>query len=167
MTVNEAGPWKKPGPGVMVLRLVDWIMSEEDPWKRPGAGVIVLRLVDLVVRYVLVFALTWVLVEAALPPEAEVPETGLDFFPFIGIPSIVISCVYGLASKAWDSMAFRAPLAVLLLLPTWFLLFGNFVEMLLIPVVGQLLFALCVMRAPMLGPSVLRRWARAVLARWQ
>ncbi|MFD7441725.1 hypothetical protein [Streptomyces sp. NPDC059909] len=40
-------------------------------------------------------------------------------------------------------------LAALLLLPTWFLLFGNFVEMLLFPVAGQIVFALCVMRVPL------------------
>ncbi|MFE7323760.1 hypothetical protein ACFU8W_02045 [Streptomyces sp. NPDC057565] len=114
-------------------------------------------------RYALTFALTWAAVAAALPADAHVPDTGLDFFPFIGIPSILMSFVYGLANTR-TGMAFRLPLAGLLLLPTWFLLFGNFVEMLVIPVMGQLVFALCVMRAPLLAPSRLRRRTLAVLA---
>ncbi|MBT2439676.1 hypothetical protein J7E93_05980 [Streptomyces sp. ISL-36] len=129
-------------------------MDEGEPWRNLGR--VGLRLVDLVVRYCLTFAITWAAMDAALPAEARSSETALDFFPFVGIPSILMSFVYGLASTR-TGMAFRLPLAGLLLLPTWFLLFGHFLEVLIIPVLGQLFFALCVMRAPMLGPSRLRR----------
>ncbi|MGW7364017.1 hypothetical protein ACWGI8_11435 [Streptomyces sp. NPDC054841] len=123
-------------------------------------GVIGLRLVDLAVRYAVTFAVTWAAVDASLPADAVETEGWLAFFPVIGIPSILISFVYGLGNSRTGA-AFRGPLAGLLLLPIWFLLFGNFPEMLSIPVAGQVLFALCVMRAPFLSPSQLRRRARA------
>ncbi|MFJ3520819.1 hypothetical protein [Streptomyces sp. NPDC090131] len=59
---------------------------------------------------------------------------GLFFVMCIGIPSIVISFVHGLASTR-TGMAFRGPLAVLLLLPLCFLLF--FPPILIIPAMGS------------------------------
>ncbi|MGA5194109.1 hypothetical protein [Streptomyces exfoliatus] len=135
-------------------------MDASAPWR--NLGTIGLRLVDLVVRYAVTFAITWAAVEASLP--AEFRGTANDWqglFMFIGIPSILISFVYGLAGTR-TGMAFRGRLGGLLLLPLWFLLF--FPPILLIPVVGQFFFALCVMRTPLLGPSHLRRQGRAALA---
>ncbi|WP_405786921.1 hypothetical protein OG753_02635 [Streptomyces sp. NBC_00029] len=135
-------------------------MNEGTPWR--NLGVIGLRLVDLVVRYALVFTITLAAVSASLPAEFRfAAHDGLLFVMYIGIPSIVISFVYGLANSR-TGMAFRGPLALLLLLPLWFLLF--FPPILIIPAMGQLLFALGVMRAPLLGPSQLRRQGRAALA---
>ncbi|MFD3655644.1 hypothetical protein [Streptomyces sp. NPDC058620] len=136
-------------------------MDEGTPWR--NLGTIGLRLLDLTVRYCLTFAITWAVATAALPADTDVPGTGLELFPFIGVPSILISSVYAVASTR-TGMAFRLPLAGLLLLPTWLLLFQNFMALLVIPVLGQLLFALCVMRAPMPGPSRLRRRAAVALA---
>jgi hypothetical protein len=123
-------------------------------------GVIGLRFVDLVVRYALTFVVTWAAVGAWLSADVGTTEV-LGFFVFIGIPSIFISFVYGLANTRTGA-AFRGRLAGLLLLPLWFLL--AFPVLLPIPVMGQLFFALCVMRAPLLGPSQLRRQGRVALA---
>ncbi|MFJ5546868.1 hypothetical protein [Streptomyces sp. NPDC093225] len=137
-------------------------MEEGTPWR--NLGVIGLRLVDLAARYALVFALTWAAVAGSLPDGISLGEDARDwlgFFTLIGVPSVLISFLYGLANTRTGA-AFRGPLAALLLLPLWFLLF--FPPILLIPVIGQLVFALCVVRAPFLGPSRLRRRARAALA---
>lgn len=52
----------------------------------------------------------------------QIVEDWLGFFSVIGIPTILISFLYGLKSPRTGA-AFRAPLAGLLLLPIWFLLF--------------------------------------------
>ncbi|MEU4131467.1 hypothetical protein [Streptomyces wuyuanensis] len=133
-------------------------MDASTPWR--NLGVIGLRFVDLVVRYAVIFAITWEAVESQW---GEMSATDwLAFAVPIGIPSVLISFVYGLTS-ARTGAAFRGRLAGLLLLPLWFLLFF-FPPIFFIPAMGQLFFALCVMRTPLLGPSQLRRQARAALA---
>lgn len=127
-------------------------MDASKPWR--NLGVIGLRLVDLAARYVLTYTLTWAAVDWSLPPD-DFTDGWLVFFPAIGIPSLLISAYYSLLNPRTGA-AFRLPLAGLLVLPTWFLLFQNFSEMLVIPVMGQLIFALCVVQAPLLGPS--QRW---------
>ncbi|WP_326573051.1 hypothetical protein OG539_23995 [Actinacidiphila glaucinigra] len=102
-------------------------------------------------RYAVTYALTWVAVDLALPADVHT-ELWAPSIPLIAIPSLLISAYYALLNPR-TSLEFRLPLAFLLLLPTWFLLFQNFAEMLLIPVTGQLVFALCVMRVPLLGPA--------------
>lgn len=134
-------------------------MDESTPWR--NLGVIGLRFVDLVVRYAVTFAITWAAVEASLSTEFSITAAWLGFFVLIGIPSIFISFAYGLANTRTDA-AFRGRLAGLLLLPLWFLL--AFPGILFIPVMGQLFFALCVMRVPLLGPSQFRRQGRVALA---
>ncbi|MFE7621717.1 hypothetical protein [Streptomyces sp. NPDC057496] len=135
-------------------------MDASTPWR--NLGVIGLRLVDLVVRYAITFVITWAAVVASLAEEFRgIANDGLVLFMFIGIPSILISFIYGLASTR-TGMAFRGRLGGLLLPPLWLLL--PFPPILLIPVMGQLFFALCVMRTPLLGPSQLRRQGRAALA---
>lgn len=129
-------------------------MDASTPWR--NLGVVGLRLFDLAARYVLTYTLTWAAVDWSLPAD-DFTDEWLACFPFIGIPSLFISASYALLSPRTGA-AFRLPLACLLVLPTWFLLFQNFPEMLVIPVMGQLLFALCVVRVPLLGPS--RRWRR-------
>lgn len=132
-------------------------MDASTPWR--NLGVIGLRFVDLVVRYTVTFAITW---EAVESQSGEMRATDwLAFAVLIGIPSVLISFVYGLTSPRTGA-AFRGRLAGLLLLPLWLLLF--FPPIFLIPAMGQLFFALCVMRAPLLGPSRLRRQARAACA---
>ncbi|MGW1412341.1 hypothetical protein [Streptomyces sp. NPDC002403] len=135
-------------------------MDASTPWR--NLGVIGLRLIDLVVRYAITFAITWAAVVALLAAEFRgIANDGPGLFMLIGIPSILISFIYGLASTR-TGMAFRGRLGGLLLLPLWFLLF--FPPILLIPVMGQFFFALCVMRTPLLGPSQLRRQGRAAPA---
>ncbi|MGW8950647.1 hypothetical protein [Streptomyces sp. NPDC055709] len=87
-------------------------------------------------------------------------EDWLGFFSVIGIPTILISFLYGLKSPRAGA-ALRVRLAGLLLLPIWFLLFGGFPQILFIPVAGQVFFALRVMRTPFPGPPQLRQRARA------
>ncbi|MGI3199113.1 hypothetical protein ACRJ4W_11820 [Streptomyces sp. GLT-R25] len=48
-----------------------------------------------------------------------------------------------------EGAAFRIRLAGLLLLPTWFLLFQNFVALLFVPVLAQVAFALWLMPVPL------------------
>ncbi|MEU7281761.1 hypothetical protein AB0A69_23740 [Streptomyces sp. NPDC045431] len=133
-------------------------MDESTPWW--NLGVIGLRLVDLVVRYALVFALTLWATDASLPGDPGILRGWPSFALVIGAPSLLISFVYGLANTR-TGMAFRGPLVGLLMLPLWFLLF--FPPLLLFPAAGQVVFALWVMRAPLLGPSQLRRHGRAAL----
>ncbi|MFF7778205.1 hypothetical protein ACFZCG_27800 [Streptomyces tanashiensis] len=134
-------------------------MDPDTPWR--NLGVIGLRLVDLVVRYIITFAITWAAASESMSPDFRL--TAYDFqnlFITIGIPSLLISVIYGLASKR-TGMAFRGPLSLLLLLPLWYLVF--FLPLLPIAIMGQLFFALCVMRT-LRGPSQLRRLARTALA---
>lgn len=118
-----------------------------------------LRLVELAVRYTVIFVVTWVTVDVSLSVEFLDEWSGL--FLLMWVPSIVISFVYGQVNTR-TGVAFRAPLAGLLMLPLWFLL--PFPPALPHVVTGQLLFALCVIRAPMVGPSHLRPRERAALA---
>ncbi|WP_329116504.1 hypothetical protein [Streptomyces sp. NBC_01465] len=133
--------------------------------RRPKPWIVGLRLVDLTVRYAVTFFLTLVATASAVPDEGLQNDDWLYFALFLGIPSLLISAVYGLANTQSGS-AFRLPLAGLLLLPTWFLLFVTYPETLVVPVLGQLLFALCVMRAPLLrsGPSRVQRGVTLALA---
>ncbi|MGI5251699.1 hypothetical protein [Actinacidiphila glaucinigra] len=126
-------------------------MGPDAPWR--NLGFVGLRLGDPVVRYAATYALTWVVVDLHLPGEGE--SLRAPCIPLIAIPSLLISAYYALLNSR-TSLAFRLPPAGLLLLPTWFLLFQNFEEQLVVPVSGQLPFALCVMRVPLLGPA--RRW---------
>ncbi|MFF7214397.1 hypothetical protein ACFZAU_28310 [Streptomyces sp. NPDC008238] len=128
-------------------------MDTDTPWR--NLRFVGLRLGDLILRYAVTYALTWVAVDLRLPGEGE--SLWAPCIPLIAIPSLLISAYYALLNPR-TSLQFRLPLAVLLLLPTWFLLFQNFEEQLVIPVSGQLAFALCVMRVPLLGPA--RRWRR-------
>ncbi|MFJ6948786.1 hypothetical protein ACISU4_29805 [Streptomyces wuyuanensis] len=132
-------------------------MDASTPWR--NLGVIGLRFVDLVVRYAATFVITWKVLESQLGGMRATDWLG--FAVPIGIPSVLLSFVYGLTSTRTGA-AFRGRLAGLLLLPLWFLLF--FPPIFFVPVMGQLFFALCVMRTPLLGPSQLRRRARAALA---
>ncbi|MET9430816.1 hypothetical protein [Streptomyces sp. NPDC003036] len=134
-------------------------MDASTPWR--NLGVIGLRFVDLVVRYALVFALTLWAMEASLPGEPGILQDWASFALVIGAPSLLISFVYGLANTR-TGMAFRGPLVGLLMLPLWFLFF--FPPLLLFPATGHVVFALWVMRAPLLGPSQLRRHGRVALA---
>ncbi|MEU3303109.1 hypothetical protein ABZ729_25345 [Streptomyces sp. NPDC006678] len=133
-------------------------MDASTPWR--NLGVIGLRLVDLAVRYAITFAITWGAVEASLSEDMRITDW-MAFAVIIGIPSILISFVYGLTSTR-TGIPFRGRLAGLLLLPVSLLLF--FPPILPFPAMGQLIFAFCVMRTPFLGPSQLRRQGRVVLA---
>ncbi|MFE4652923.1 hypothetical protein [Streptomyces sp. NPDC056707] len=132
-------------------------MDESTPWR--NLGVIGLRFVDLAVRYAITFVVTLTAVEASLPADMRSMEDWLGLFVLIGVPSILISFAYGLAGTLAGA-AFRGRLAGLLFLPLWFL---PFLGMPLILVMGQLFFALYVMRVPLLGPSQLRRQGRVAL----
>ncbi|MFD8143345.1 hypothetical protein [Streptomyces sp. NPDC059708] len=135
-------------------------MEEGAPWK--NLGIIGLRLVDLMLRYTVTAALSWVLLDATLPEDFDVLRELPYYLRITGIPSVVICFVYGLASNR-TGMAFRAPLALLLLLPLWWTI--AFPPIVIVLVMGQAAFALGVMRAPFKGASQLRRFGRAALAR--
>ncbi|MEU1283121.1 hypothetical protein [Kitasatospora sp. NPDC005856] len=102
------------------------------------------------------------------PPEPGIPDRtaaftagdALGIAAIVGIPSVAICVLYSLFSTRTGA-AFRGPLAGLLLLPLWFLLF--FPPLLPFLLLGQLLFALCVARAPLLGPPRIRPLARRLL----
>ncbi|MFF3402882.1 hypothetical protein ACFYW6_30780 [Streptomyces sp. NPDC002659] len=56
--------------------------------------------------------------------------------------------LFGLLNER-KGAGFRIRLAGLLLLPTWFLLFQNLVALLFVPALAQIVFALCLMRVPL------------------
>lgn len=121
--------------------------------------------------YLVVYALAWIIIGLVAPREADLAsddyfkklplwesllsylKSGITFFLFIGIPSIFIILLAGLARENMDPPAFRAMVTALILLPTWFLLFGNIVEELLIQVAAQVVFATVVMPVPLIPQS--------------
>lgn len=135
-------------------------MDESTPWK--NLGTIGLRFIDLVVRYATLYAIPLALGDKLLWHAGE-PWLLLLV---VGVPSVLISFVYGLVS-ALPEGEFRARLTGWLLLPLLPLLpLLLFVPALFPPLLAaQALFALRVMRFPFLGPSRLRRLARAAVAR--
>ncbi|MFF7688563.1 hypothetical protein ACFZB6_20705 [Streptomyces syringium] len=129
------------------------------------------RIARCVVSYLVVYALAWIVIGLVAPRETDLTsdgcfknlplresllsylESGITFFLLIGIPSIFIILLAGLARKDMDPPAFRAMVTALILLPTWFLLFGNIVEELLIQVAAQVVFATVVMPVPLIPQS--------------
>ncbi|MFF7990590.1 hypothetical protein ACFZDG_12480 [Kitasatospora xanthocidica] len=110
------------------------------------------------IRYAVVSAVTWVLALESMPFVSEVTaDDVLGPMAVSGIPSLVISVGYSLCRTRTGSR-FRGPLAALLVLPLWFVLFVP--PMLPFALAGQLVFALGVIRAPLLGPPSLRPLAR-------
>ncbi|MFE4516905.1 hypothetical protein ACFRMQ_22230 [Kitasatospora sp. NPDC056783] len=127
-------------------------MDPSTPWR--NLGVIGLRLADLVIRYTVTSAVTWILtMSMTAQTGGPVPADVLRFMAITGIPSIAICVVYSLFREKTGT-EFRGPLAGLLILPLWLLFL--FPPLLIVPLLGQAFFALCVVRAPLLGPSRLR-----------
>ncbi|MEU3788673.1 hypothetical protein [Streptomyces fructofermentans] len=135
------------------------------PWRRLGR--VGLCIADAVGRYLLVWVAAWLVHALTAPRRHELasylPRThsywedtvhylwdgsialvGL----MVGIPSLLIVLSFGLLNKR-KGADFRIRLAGLLLLPAWFLLFQNFVELLVVPVLAQVTFALCLMPVPL------------------
>ncbi|MFF4366349.1 hypothetical protein [Streptomyces sp. NPDC001594] len=136
-------------------------MDESTPWK--NLGIIGLRFIDLVVRYAIIYAIPLALGDKLLWHTSEPWRLLL----VVGVPSVLISFVYGLVS-ALPEGEFRARLTGWLLLPLLPLLpLFLFVPVLFPPLlVAQALFALRVMRFPFLGPSQLRRLAKAAVTKF-
>ncbi|MET8545793.1 hypothetical protein ABZW03_34930 [Kitasatospora sp. NPDC004799] len=133
-------------------------MDPNTPWR--NLGLIGLRLADLVIRYAATFALAGLLLTASMSDVRFAASDAQGFVLLVGLPSVAISVLFSLFSTK-AGMAFRGRLAWLLLLPLWFLLF--FPPLLPIPLLGQLLFALCVIRSPLLGPPRIRPLLRRLL----
>ncbi|MEU5296720.1 hypothetical protein [Streptomyces umbrinus] len=135
------------------------------PWHRLGR--VGLCIADAVGRYLLIWVAAWLVYALTAPRQHELasylPRTrsywedtayylwddsiasvGL----MVGIPSLLVILLFGLLNKR-KGAAFRIRLAGLLLLPTWFLLFQNFVALLFVPVLTQVAFALCLMPVPL------------------
>ncbi|MFE7464652.1 hypothetical protein ACFU6R_11190 [Streptomyces sp. NPDC057499] len=127
-----------------------------------------LCLADTVGRYLLTWVAAW-LVHAVMAPRQHelvsyLPRTrsywedtafylwGDTTFArvglLVGVPSLFIILLFGLLNERRGA-AFRIPLAGLLLLPTWFLPFGNFLATLVVPVLAQVAFALFLMPVPL------------------
>ncbi|MFI8944737.1 hypothetical protein [Streptomyces syringium] len=125
--------------------------------------------------YVLMFALAWVIIGLIAPREVDPdPEaireylsfwesflsylrTGVVMFLLIGTPTIVIVVVAGIFHRKMEPPIFRAVVTVLTLLPTWFLLFSNTVQMLLLQVAAQVAFTTLVMPVPLIPRSEAQR----------
>lgn len=135
------------------------------PWRRLGR--VGLCLADATGRYLLIWVAAWLFYALTAPRQYELvsylPRTRSywedtayylwdDSFAWVGvavgIPSLLIILLFGLLNER-KGAAFRIRLAGLLLLPTWFLLFQNFVALLFVPVLAQIVFALCLMRVPL------------------
>ncbi|MEV4870398.1 hypothetical protein [Streptomyces syringium] len=113
--------------------------------------------------YLLVYALAWVAIGLVVPRETtsfseqlsswdsslSYLDTGMYCFVLIGLPSIFIIVLAGLCHHEREPPMFRAMVTALILLPTWFLLFGNIVEELLLQVAAQVVFTTLVMPVPM------------------
>ncbi|MFF5005047.1 hypothetical protein ACFY3G_19755 [Streptomyces phaeochromogenes] len=135
------------------------------PWHRLGR--VGLCIADAVGRYLLIWVAAWLVYALTAPRQDELvsylPRTrsywedtahylwddsiawvGL----MVGVPSLLVILLFGLLNNR-KGAAFRIRLAGLLLLPTWFLLFQNFVALLLVPVLAQVAFALCLMPVPL------------------
>ncbi|MEV6778479.1 hypothetical protein [Streptomyces syringium] len=133
------------------------------------------RIARCVLSYLVVYALAWILIGLVAPRETDLAsddyfkklplwesllsylESGITLFLFIGVPSIFIILLTGLARKDMNPPAFRAMVTALILLPTWFLLFGNIVEELLIQVAAQVVFTTLVMPVPLIPQSEAQR----------
>ncbi|MCX4583910.1 hypothetical protein [Streptomyces sp. NBC_01481] len=135
------------------------------PWRRLGR--VGLCLADATGRYLLIWVAAWLVYALTAPRQHELvsylPRTRSywedtayylwdDSIAWVGlavgIPSLLIILLFGLFNER-KGMAFRIRLAGLLLLPTWFLLFQNFVALLFVPVLAQIVFALCLMPVPL------------------
>ncbi|MGX8905413.1 hypothetical protein ACR820_09330 [Streptomyces netropsis] len=134
------------------------------------------RVFRCVLSYVLIFALAWIIIGLIAPREID-PDpdsireylsfwesflsylrTGVVIFLLIGVPTIVIVVVAGLLHRRMEPPVFRAMVTFLTLMPTWFLLFSNTVQMLLLQMAAQVLFSTVVMPVPLiLRPESNRR----------
>lgn len=135
------------------------------PWRRLGR--VGLCIADATGRYLLIWVAAWLVYALTAPRQHELvsylPRTrshwedtayylwddsiasvGLS----VGVPSLLTILLFGLLNER-KGAAFRIRLAGLLLLPTWFLLFQNFVALLFVPVLAQVVFALCLMPVPL------------------
>jgi hypothetical protein len=135
------------------------------PWRRLNR--VGLCLADATGRYLLIWVAAWLVYALTAPRQHELvsylPRTrsywedtayylrddsiacvGLA----VGIPSLLIILLFGLLNER-KGAAFRIRLAGLLLLPAWFLLFQNFVALLFVPLLAQIVFALCLMPVPL------------------
>lgn len=135
------------------------------PWRRLGR--VGLCIADATGRYLLIWVAAWLVYALTAPRQHELvsylPRTrshwedtayylwddsiasvGLS----VGVPSLLIILLFGLLNER-KGAAFRIRLAGLLLLPTWFLLFQNFVALFFVPVLAQVVFALCLMPVPL------------------
>ncbi|MEU9864970.1 hypothetical protein AB0D99_29265 [Streptomyces sp. NPDC047971] len=141
-------------------------MTTDAPYLNFGA--VLLRLLDVAVRYLATYAAVWLAIGLTWsPPAHDWPglgpfdgrprteivrsqlETGLELSYMIAAPSILIIWLFALASER-TGMAFRWRLAALLLLPLWFLMFGVAGDMYGLLLLGQVGFALVLMRVPLI-----------------
>ncbi|MFE9868346.1 hypothetical protein ACFYPZ_37660 [Streptomyces sp. NPDC005506] len=135
------------------------------PWRRLGR--VGLCLADATGRYLLTWVAAWLVYALTAPRQHELEsylprirsyweDTAYylrdDSVAWVGlmvrIPSLLIILLFGLLNER-KGAAFRFRLAGLLLLPTWFLLFQDFVALLFVPVLAQVVFALCLMPVPL------------------
>lgn len=135
------------------------------PWRRLGrVGVCI---ADATGRYLLTWVAAWLVYALTAPRRHELvshlPRTSSYWEDtvyylrddsiawvglIVGVPSLLMILLFGLLNER-KGAAFRIRLAGLLLLPTWFLLFQNFVALLFVPVLAQVVFALCLMPVPL------------------
>ncbi|MFF5126084.1 hypothetical protein ACFY41_03990 [Streptomyces syringium] len=122
------------------------------------------RIVRCVLLYLLVYAMAWTAIGLLAPRGTTASfeqlsrwgsslsylDTGVYCFVLIGLPSIFIIVLTGLSHHEMEPPKFRAMVTVLILLPTWFLLFGNIVEELVIQVAAQGVFTTFVMPVPLI-----------------
>ncbi|MEU8832738.1 hypothetical protein [Streptomyces sp900116325] len=135
------------------------------PWRRLGR--VGLCLADATGRYLLIWVAAWLVYALTAPRQHELvsylPRTRSywedtayylrdDSIACVGLavgsPSLLIILLFGLLNER-KGVAFRIRLAGLLLLPAWFLLFQNFVALLFVPLLAQIVFALCLMPVPL------------------
>ncbi|MFD0368294.1 hypothetical protein [Streptomyces sp. NPDC059071] len=139
-------------------------MTTHSPWR--GLGAVGLRLADVAGRYLLTYLAAFLAVglteprvtdswhePSAFPSRAEVVleslRLGVDLVWIIPVPSLLIVWLFALFSER-TGLAFRGRLAGLLMAPLWFLFLTFAGSLLLFLVLAHLVFALLLMRAPLM-----------------
>ncbi|MEU9064777.1 hypothetical protein AB0D13_39575 [Streptomyces sp. NPDC048430] len=112
--------------------------------------------------YLLVYSTAWVIIALMFPWEGEsffqTIQTSLILLGLVGIPSILLAVLAGLAHRKMEVPLFRGALVLPMLFFTWPLLASSSSEPLLIQILAQLAFVVWLMPAPLLpekwvGPS--------------
>ncbi|GLX52013.1 hypothetical protein Shyhy01_49630 [Streptomyces hygroscopicus subsp. hygroscopicus] len=122
------------------------------PSAGPGVRRVLGRIGRLVLTYVVLYAVTWVVIALTLRGEYSFTEDtglGLGMFAFVGAPTLVLALVAGPAHTRMDVTKFRAALAFPMAFFAWPLVGASAPEPLVFQILCQIAFAAYLMPAPL------------------